>query len=118
MSANEPATTQTATTGAPPTETPPAETRPTAPAYVEQADEQVNKSGVDKPDLPSCPSCTVGVLYPIVWDPNATHEIGQPIYAPQLLSGGAVQLLCFACGFQESRSMNPQPAPVNPNPGA
>lgn len=97
---------------------PPAETQAAAPAYVAKTDEQVNRSGVEKPDQPQCPNCGVGVLYVITWDPNATHEIGQPIYAPAQLSGGSVTLSCFNCGFGETRPMNPQTAPPNPNPGA
>lgn len=82
------------------------------------AGKPVNKSGFPDPKLPACPNCKIGVLYVVAWDPDATHENGQPIYAPRELSGGAVVAGCLNCGHRESHPMDPQEAPVDPRSGA
>ena len=95
----------------------PPETAATRPAYLENV-VPLNVTGIQRPALDSCPKCTVGLLYVTKWDPDATHEIGQPIYFPQKLSGGSVARYCFNCGHAETVALNPTDAPPNPNPGA
>lgn len=62
---------------------------------------------------PKCDACKIGLLYPIAYDPDATHEAqpnapegnptGHPHFAP---SGGAVRVTCFNCGRGSSHPLN------------
>lgn len=67
-----------------------------------------------RPELDSCPRCNIGLLYVITWDDSSAHEVGQPIFEPRHYSGGAVQLHCFHCDWNESRALNTSPAPPPP----
>lgn len=97
----------------------PEPTRPVAPENVAKQGEEVkNDTPFTDPHLQPCPKCDVGVLYVIGWDTKALHEAGQPIYAPNMLSGGVVKVTCFNCGHGETFPMNPVLAPVNPQSGA
>lgn len=108
-------------TGVPAAQTAPAgdPTRPAAPEYIANSNEKgKNTTPYENPGLQPCTKCDVGVLYVIAWDDKALHEVGQPIYAPNMLSGGVVKVACFNCGHGETFPMNPAEAPVNPNSGA
>lgn len=58
--------------------------------------------------LPHCGACRVGLLYPISYDPEATHEANQGLatqhdqFAP---SGGSLVVRCFNCGNQQSQPL-------------
>lgn len=97
---------------------PPVETMPARPNYQDEAkNDENNKTPFVRPDLEDCPKCTTGLLYVIGYDEDAKHENQQPIYHPQMLSGGSVETQCFVCGHRETFALNPTKAPVNPNPG-
>ncbi len=66
-------------------------------------------------DLPRCPACKIGLLYPIALDEAATHEDqvatkeGDPTSHDHFVaSGGAVRLFCFCCQRGSSHPLNPE----------
>jgi hypothetical protein len=69
---------------------------------------------LERPNLDPCPSCKIGLMYPITWDEEARHEQGQAIFAPAILSGGSALRSCFHCGYGDSVALNPSPAPAKP----
>lgn len=95
------------------------ETRSRAPGYIDASGERgKNTTPFVRPDLQGCPKCGIGLLYPTTWDENALHEKDQPVYSPNMLSGGSVSVTCFNCGHGETHALNPTEAPVNPRSGA
>jgi hypothetical protein len=67
-----------------------------------------------EPALDHCPSCKQGLLYVIAFDPDATHEAGQALYAPRKLSGGSAHRKCFFCEYGDTVALNPSTAPQRP----
>lgn len=98
-----------------PTQTPPVETSPVAPGYLSGSDAKMTLT--EAKELygdTMCPYCNIGVRYVASFDPDATHEIGQPIYFPNQLSGGHVGVVCMSCGKGETFPLNPQDGPPRP----
>lgn len=101
------------------TQAPPPQTEAAKPAYLEG---EQPKMTIDEAlatyDAKSCAVCNVGVVRVITFDPDAKHEVGQPIYFPAKLSGGSVGTICPNCGDGQTYALAPRDAPPNPNPGA
>ena len=58
--------------------------------------------------LPHCGLCRIGLLYPITFDPEATHEANQGQAAKHeqyAQSGGSMLVRCFNCGGQQSQPL-------------
>jgi hypothetical protein len=69
---------------------------------------------IGRPQLDPCPQCKIGLLYIIAYDEAATHESGQPLFAPRKASGGSALRSCLHCGFGDSVALAPSDSPPDP----